>query len=154
MAVAKSTSGEPVSKKVQLQILGNPQLKKNTEVYAVLSTNACTADGFEKLVRNKFFSEIQNLKEWMSLPEEIVCSVVDIDVGMCAEKPSFFSPKNKLVNESFLTSPDALHRVRFLLQCTAKPIESIVCQCLLKHGDCEENTVCDTRASHVSETTT
>ena len=139
VAVAKSTSGEPVSKKVQLQILGNPQLKKKTEVYAVLSTNAYTADGFEKLVRNKFFSEIQNLKEWMSLPEEIVCSVVDIDVGMCAEKPSFFSPKNKLVNESFLTSSDALHRVRFLLQCTAKPIESIACQCFLKHGDCEEN---------------
>ena len=139
VAVAKSTSGEPVPKKVQLQILGNSQLQKNTEVYAVLSTNAYTADGFEKVVRDQFGLATRNIKEWMSFPEEIDCSPVDIDVSMVAEEPAVFLPEKKLIKESFLTSPDALHRVRFLLRCKAEPIQSIACQCLLKHGDCEDD---------------
>ena len=137
VAVAKSTSGEPVPKKVQLQIVGNPVLRRNTEVYAVFSTNAYTADGFEKYVRGQFGSV--DLKEWMSLPEEIVCSAVDIDVGMRAGKPAFFSPENKLVSKSLLTSSDALHRVRFLLECRSEPVQSIACHCVLKHGDCEDD---------------
>ena len=140
VAVAKSTSHKPISeiirKKVQLRILGSPQLQSSTEVDVICSTNAYNADQFQKVMTDRFGSKsMTNLKEWMTLPGEICCSSTDIDVSMSARGPAWsFSPDKGLVESEILNSSDALHPVQFCLECKGELVKTS-CLCHLTYGD-------------------
>ena len=140
VAVAKSTSQKPISeiirKKVQLRILGSPQLQSSTEVDVICSTNAYNADQFQKVMTDRFGSKsMTNLKEWMTLPGEICCSSTDIDVSMSARGPAWsFSPDKGLVESEILNSSDALHPVQFCLECKGELVKTS-CLCHLTYGD-------------------